>query len=350
MEVDVQIEASSVYEILMSLLVFGRIEDADTYDIGLAWFEQASRRVTQRLLKALHSLSPQPWFWLRILGVASSLPSPKLPDRFLADLAAYRADALHSQVLGGYPGAHQVTRVVIEKARTGDQEARARIAAALSLDDARSRASLNRVIAVPPERFQRMLVDIVSGWYEEVFRHEEGRVIPVLASEARAKRALGRTSPERLIRFATGGIDYTPGRRIRKILLIPSLIIRPWAMATIHRRTAIFCYPADDDEAPRHPEAPPARLIQIHRALADENRLRILRQLGKHESTLEDLSRSLAHPLPQIRSHLALLRAARLVDLDLEHNVSRIHPDVASTVHRALKAYLEGSNIPRTAS
>jgi len=49
------------------------------------------------------------------------------------------------------------------------------------------------------------LLDIVKGWYDEVFREQEPQLLPILAGDVEAKRALQAThSPEQLIEMCTG--------------------------------------------------------------------------------------------------------------------------------------------------
>lgn len=336
----VEIEASPVYELLMSLLVFSRPEDAETFDAGLGWFEAARRQVSPALLDSQHSLAPPAWLWLHLLGVAYKMPGAKRPARFLSQLREYDPELLSFHLLGCYASNRRITPGLVQQAQAGEPGVRIRIARVLFPDDADDRAAMTRLLAVPSERLKTLVVDLVERWYSEVFRHEEREVAPILASEARAKRVVGKTSPQRLVRFVTRGIDYVAEPAVHRILLIPSVIVRPWVLTTTFGSTRVFCYPVEDD-ASAHPDAPPARLVRVHRALAHEDRLRILRHLGRGAMTADALSRELGQPVSRVQAHLVLLRAARLVDLQLgDSQVSSIRPNVVPTVYRMLRAYL----------
>lgn len=336
----VEIEASPVYELLMSLLVYSRPEDAETFDAGHSWFEAARRQASPALRTLLAELAPPSWLWLHLVGVAYQMPGAKRTAHFLTHLRAVEPELLAVHLLGGYTSPHRITPALVQQAQAGDQAARARIAGVLFADDADNRAAVMRLLALPGHRLTELVVDLLERWYAEVFRHNEREVAPILASEARAKRVVGKTSPQRLVRFVTRGIDYQAEPRIGRILLIPSIIVQPWVLMTTFGSTRVFCYPVEDDIS-AHPDDPPSRLVRVHRALAHEDRLRILRHLGRGAMTADALSRELGQPVSRVEAHLVLLRAARLVDLRFsDSQVSSIRPNLVPTVYRMLRAYL----------
>lgn len=336
----VEIDASPVYELLMNLLVFSRPEDAETFDAGATWFAAARSQASPDLLRLIQEFSPPAWLWLHLLGVAYKMPGAKRPAYFVNHLREFEPDLLAYQVLGCYASNRRVTPALVQQAQGGDRAACRRIAQVLFPGDAESRASVGRLLGVPSARLKALIIELVERWYTEVFRHTEREVGPILAGEARAKRVVGKTSPQRLVRFVTRGIDYIAEPGIRRILLIPSLIVKPWVLMTVFGSTRVFCYPVEDDAA-AHPDAPPSRLVRVHRALAHEDRLRILRVLGRGSMTAEALSNELGQPVSRVRAHLVLLRAARLVDLQLsESETSSVLPNLVPTVYRMLRAYL----------
>ncbi|MDQ6711210.1 MAG: helix-turn-helix domain-containing protein [Candidatus Dormibacteraeota bacterium] len=336
----VEIDASPVYELLMSLLVFSLPDDAETFDAGPGWFMATRRQASPELLASAQELSAPAWLWLHLLGVAYKMPAPKRPPQFLAHLQQFDAELLAFHVFGCFTSARRVPPALVQQAQAGDGAARSRMARVLFPDDQDHQAALIRLIALPNVRLKALVIDLLDRWYREIFRQNEREVASVLAGEARAKRVVGKTSPQRLVRFVTRGIDYMAEPGIRRILLIPSVIVRPWVLMTTVGSTRVFCYPVED-EAPGEPDAPPSRLVRVHRALAHEDRLRILRALGREPMTADRLSRELGQPIARVRAHLVLLRAARLVDLQLSSSeVSSVRPNLVPTVYRMLRAYL----------
>src|SRR5205823_6608471 len=85
------------------------------------------------------------------------------------------------------------------------------------------------------------------------FRAQEAELMAAVRRDAEAKRRLmGRLAPERLIEVATNGVQYTPQAGIRRVLLIPSVLLRPWIIVLEHRDAKIICYSvAEESLAPR---------------------------------------------------------------------------------------------------
>ena len=88
-------------------------------------------------------------------------------------------------------------------------------------------ATLAKLLATPPGDLKDLTLELMSGWYERVFVTDEPAVRTVLAADARAKRNLLGTDPERLVLIATG-IKYSRRGRFTKFLLVPTLVMRPW--------------------------------------------------------------------------------------------------------------------------
>jgi len=82
--------------------------------------------------------------------------------------------------------------------------------------------------------------------------------------------------------------------------------------------------------------------VQIYRALGDETRLRILRELVGGDCRIADLAASLGLAKSTIHSHLALLRRTGLVKLtigaDKRYGLRKGRPDL----NQLLAGYLEG--------
>jgi DNA-binding transcriptional ArsR family regulator len=81
-------------------------------------------------------------------------------------------------------------------------------------------------------------------------------------------------------------------------------------------------------------------LVQLARALADETRLRILTILLGGDATVSDLVTRLGIPQPRVSTHLALLRKAGLVSIDIagRQRVYRPSGEGVRTVLEALQA------------
>src|SRR6266567_2832475 len=89
--------------------------------------------------------------------------------------------------------------------------------------------TLRWLLALDLEATKRVLIDILRRWYDEVFRQQEPQILPVLERDGEAKRALQVSMPaEQLIEAATGW-EYVREPGIRRVVLIPSYVLRPWS-------------------------------------------------------------------------------------------------------------------------
>ena len=117
---------------------------------------------------------------------------------------------------------------------------------------------------------------------------------------------------ESVIERLTRGLMYKPEPGIAGVVLVPSLIHRPWTLVLDHGRRKVFCYPGRLDA---ELSAPDLGLIAIYRALGDGTRLRILRRLATGQASVAQISEQLGLAKSTVHEHLLSLREAGLVRL-----------------------------------
>jgi DNA-binding transcriptional ArsR family regulator len=139
-------------------------------------------------------------------------------------------------------------------------------------------------------------------------------------------------------------LQYTPQPWVRRVVLIPHLAMRPWNLLNAWDDTTLVCYPAADDDAPADPDAPPVRLVRLHKALGDEKRLRMLKTLARGAATLQQLADATGLAKSSAHHHTVILRSAGLVTVTLE-DTSRyaLRRDALPEVARWLDSFLEES-------
>lgn len=275
-----------------------------------------------------------------IFGAALAVDNPDVAD------AAGFVDLLRSA-----SGRDFAVAVLADLRR--DPERRDDIARALDGDD----AAIDNVVACWPEPKQAWLskllrepdaaltdvVALMEAWlpkYQEI----EPRVRAILERdvELRAldRRRLGAAA---LIERTTNGIRWLSEPGVRRVVLAPSYLVRPYNFTFAGGDWRLFIYPVADTALDiGDPLAPPQAVIRLHRALGDETRLRILRLLRDRDWYLTEIAERLELSKPTIKHHLAQLRAAGLVTLTEEGGLSyyslrRDRLDDAST---ELKHYL----------
>jgi DNA-binding transcriptional ArsR family regulator len=167
------------------------------------------------------------------------------------------------------------------------------------------------------------VADRMAAWlprYQEI----EARVRQVIerdvALRADARASLGAAA---LIEQTTNGIRWLSEPGVRRVVLAPSYLVRPYNFTFTGGDWRIFVYPVSDTALePPDPLAPPQGVLRLHRALGDDTRLRILRLLRDRDWYLTEIAERLSLSKPTIKHHLAQLRAAGLVTLTEEGGLS----------------------------
>lgn len=161
------------------------------------------------------------------------------------------------------------------------------------------------------------LIAVMTGWYESVIQKEEEEILSILKRDYEAKSEMNKKmKPEEFVEWATGGVHYMPEPSVHHVLLIPQITYRPWNIEADVEDTKVFHYPvANESIHPEDPYEPNYFLVQKHKALGDEARLRIVKMLFEKERTLQEITERLQLGKSTVHHHLKLLRAAKLVDI-----------------------------------
>src|SRR5262245_30354282 len=120
--------------------------------------------------------------------------------------------------------------------------------------------------------------------------------------------------PSLLVENATNGVTFTMLPEVAGIILVPSIVTRPWVTITeTASRHRVFCYPVAEEHLMADPDAPPSYLVGVYRALGDERRLRLMRILGEGPISLADVTARMGLAKSTVHHHLSILRQAGLV-------------------------------------
>lgn len=199
------------------------------------------------------------------------------------------------------------------------------------------RAAIESVVACWPEQKRpwigRMFGDTASllgeitallqAWlplYQEI----EPRVRTIIQRDLDLRAADRATlGAAELIERTTNGIRWLSEPGMRRVILAPSYLARPYNFTFAGDDWRMFVYPALDEALePHDPLAPPPGVLRLHRALGDATRLRILRLLRDRDWYLTEIAERLELSKPTIKHHLVQLRAAGLVTLTEESGLS----------------------------
>jgi DNA-binding transcriptional ArsR family regulator len=341
----IELEYGLAYEFLLSLIVFNE-EKSHEYELGNEWFDNARDRAKPDLLRAMtlfHSNCNH--IFHHLIGVVYDSDPPRDVPAFLAHFEEVEPLELRLHLLGYYQrDMRRFTPLdIIVQAAEGDPEAQRQFLKTSSPDDRDWQEFLHQIFSVDAETTKTTLLNIFQGWYERVFRDFESEVKPILECDLEAKRALKPNMPvERLIESATNGLEFVPEPGLRKVLLVPSYVLRPWNEPCDYQDMKIFCYPVADESVTQDSNTPPVQLVRLYKALADERRLRILKMLMTRSYSLQEIADEFGVAKTTMHHHLGTLRAAGLVRAQSNEKMYSLRHNMLSQVSELLNTYLKG--------
>lgn len=300
---EVGVASGEALETVSALFVFAscRAKGCDEFEVGREWYDDLAGRLGQAAVADLAAVPENAW--LALVGPAVDLPEPRRVD----DLAAWMEGADPGEILGelmscpDHPELHQMDPAEMRDRMVGTLRAFA--------------------VAAPVD------------WE---------RVGPVLERDADHKRMMARTmDPERLVEWATSGVTFAPGPEVSRVVLVPSVALRPWVTITEHRGLRVFTYPVADEHLDADPDAPPTWLVDVYKALGDERRLRILGVLAAGPAGLAEITRRVDLAKSTVHHHLRVLRTAGLVRVTVgDDKEYSLRTDAVPEAGRLLEAYL----------
>jgi DNA-binding transcriptional ArsR family regulator len=342
----VEIEASPAYEFLMSLSAFSDVVHYSEFEIGKEWFDDIRKKASPELLALVEQFSFHSYeIWEHMLGLVYDCPAPRDVPAFIALVKATDTLELRLHMLGYYVRQHHraTPPEVILQAAQGDIEAQQKLLKTSFPDDTHWQRTLRWLLSLEPAATKNLILEIFHDWYDQVFCEQEPQILPILARDVEAKLALKPSvSAEQLIEIATGW-EYVPEPGIRRVVLVPTYIMRPWNSISERNDTVIFCYPVAEESITADTNVPPARLVKLAKALADERRLRILKKLATGSFTLQEMAEDFGVAKTTMHHHFITLRSAGLVRMNLGDKRWSLRQGTVDNVGELLNIYLKGT-------
>jgi DNA-binding transcriptional ArsR family regulator len=310
------LEWGTGYEALLGLSMFTGDEPQESYEVGKGWFARVRAAASRELVSALRKLvgtdGPR---WFLLLGMVHEAGGAHDVERLLSHLRTMSSTDVLIALIGGRLPALRTPegQTIVKAALAGEPKATADLAARSHGSDSKI---VKRLIGMGGKEVKRLTVEVVDRWNREVLS-PMGDGAEALAADVTAKtKRARRMSPHQLVDFATGGINYEGEAGIDRVLLVPSIVTRPWITISDWENAKIICYRASRAGATAAGE-PEQDLVVTYRALGDETRLRLLRELAGGDRRLADLVQSLGLSKSTLHGHLAVLRSAGLIRLSL---------------------------------
>ena len=307
----IRIAASESLELLAGLWAWLDREHRPSYDVGGEWFRAVGRALGPDAASLTGFLGGSTLAWDHVIGLAAAEPGDM--DGFLGRLAAMPPDALRAALFGVHDGilARSVPGVLLAAAADGDADALRRVRRLTARQGAAWQTALRQLAEGDVAAVRDELVRLLGAW-ETALATTGDLPGPELrgAEAARATTLLERGDPAAVASALLGDVPLRIGPETRDVLLVPSLIVRPFTFYVEHAGRMVFIYPVPATDA--EPTPGRTRLVAMARALGDPMRVDLLAELRGGERTLRELMDRTGWPRSTLRHHLDLLVDAGL--------------------------------------
>jgi DNA-binding transcriptional ArsR family regulator len=158
--------------------------------------------------------------------------------------------------------------------------------------------------------------ETLALWFEWISQHEDwAKWMQALSFEQKKFNPIDQSNPIEEIERVTGGVKCLPEPLIWHVKLIPHVSYRPWILELRTSETKLFFYPLNES-ALLEPGVPSKELVQGHKSLGDELRLKLLYQLIRGPLSLQELTVKFNLSKTTLHHQLSLLKAAKFVRVD----------------------------------
>jgi DNA-binding transcriptional ArsR family regulator len=308
---EIRIAASESLELLAGLWAWLDHDHRPSYDIGGPWFRAMTDALGPEAETLAAFLGGSTLAWDHVIGLAAMQAGDV--DGFLRHLAAMPPGELRGALLGVRDGilTRTVPAALLDAAAGGDADAVRRVRRLTARQGTGWLIALRQLTEGDATALRDELVRLLGAWraaMAEVGGMPGGEL---RASEAaRGATLLERGDPATVAATLLGDIPLRTAPETRDVLLVPSLIVRPFTFYVEHGGRMVFIYPVPATDAEPMPGR--ARLVAMARALGDPMRVDLLADLRGGERTLRELMECTGWPRSTLRHHLDLLVEAGL--------------------------------------
>lgn len=321
----VEFSVNPTFDLLMSTWSsLGGEEKSDAHEVGTEWFDEFRTKMPDDALERLRSMAgglDHSLFLWRTSGIiadrGTELDSIDATLDWLREQPFRRA--LASELC--WSASDDDLALALER----DDEAIAKVVAATAEQMNRPQEKIDRhvenvtgFLRHGDDELGERLADLLSEIRESAFREVEAEWYAAMErSAASVAMMVPGSQPQDLIENVTQGVDYTIPIGTTRLVLTPSVVIRPWSMVQDIGSSVAIAYPVEEEHLSADPDAAPAWLVSYYKALGDAKRLKILRRLAGGPADLGELTELLGMAKSSTFHHIGVLRSAGLVKVHI---------------------------------
>ncbi|TPG13401.1 ArsR/SmtB family transcription factor [Pedococcus bigeumensis] len=303
------VDSGTSFHLLTSIASVADKRWCEVLDAGPALARDVSATAGRDLLADVRA--PGRFGWMNLLSLAAAGRGPRTVDDLLVRLVATQPTDLHLAMLGGRRRqlVELVSPDVLASAVVGERAALTQLRRVFAGDDTVLEAT-SWLLRGDSAAVKRHVVGVLETWRDRFLPAErEASLRADLRLEARRRRAdLARLGAAGLMARVAPTLAYLPHPAPTRVVLFPVPAMAPVVVVVDELQRTLIGYPPvagqqDDEDA----------LLLGARALADPVRLRMLEILGPGGLTAQELAAQVGAPRTTLLHHLALMRAAGLV-------------------------------------
>jgi ArsR family transcriptional regulator len=308
---EIRIAASESLELLAALWAWLDHDHRASYEIGGAWFRTMSQALGPDAAALAAFMGGSTLVWDHVIGFAAAEPDDA--DGFLRRVASLAPDELRALLLGVHDGilARTVPVALLRGAAAGEVDAQRRVRRLTARQGAGWQTAMRHLAEGDMSASKDELLRLLHVWRTTLAEAGDLPAAELRASEAMRGAALLGGGQQAVVASALlGDVPLRMGPETRDVLLVPSVIVRPFTFYVEHAGRMVFLYPVPASDAEPMPGR--ARLVAMARALGDPMRVDLLADLRGGERTLRELMERTGWPRSTLRHHLELLVDAGL--------------------------------------
>jgi DNA-binding transcriptional ArsR family regulator len=301
----------SIFDVMLALWsAFDGDKMAKEHEVGKKFFDTFRKAIPAETIDEMKSVGlHQGSMWATLLTYVASR-APLGDDEALLQWFETTPDDIAGDILCELAWSAD-TAEVEQAVNTRDPAA---LAAVLPAVKENARSCVSTALQVPADAMGPTLANVLRSVRETAYRDLLEPWGSAIAASAESTRLLsGSLDPHELIERVTNGIAYDIPLGARQLVLVPTVTLRPWTLVSDFGDSVVVAYAVADEHLEKDPDAAPGWLVRFHKALGDDKRLRILREVADGGSTLGELTEVLGLAKSTVFHHIGILRAAGLV-------------------------------------